>query len=218
MFSRSALTLPVVAAVVSVASTASAGLTPFVLGSAVGAERPDSAADYTTTSYSAPGYYTYSNPSTNGIADTSGLFTGSGFSHVALFNLPVADIYGGSLAQASFTSQTAAKFNINWSWNNLVNEFATWVVQRVGTGEVVASVAIDNGVVTTVGVTSAGVYGAFETTIAAGAYTVTSIMSDRGIVANSAGFASVVWNFQAVPTPGAAALLGLAGLVARRRR
>lgn len=200
------------------ASTASAGLTPFVLGAAISSERPDSAADYTTTSYSAAGYYVYSNPATNGQADTSGLFTGTGFSHLALFNLPAVDIYGGSLAQASFSSTTAAKFSINWSWNNLVNEYATWVVQSAESGNIVASVTIDNGVVTTVGVTTAGVFGAFETTIDSGVYTVTSIMSDRGIVANSAGFASVVWNFAPIPTPGAISLLALAGVVARRRR
>jgi hypothetical protein len=216
--SRAFVSLAVAAVTTAISAEASAGLLPFTVGSAVGSERPDSAADYSTTSYTMPGYYTYSNPATNGRADTSGLFTGTGFSHFALFNLPTANIYGGSLAQASVASATAAKFNINWSWNNLVNEFATWVVQRADSGEVIASVTIDNGNVTTVGVTSAGASGAFQTTIAVGNYTVTSIMSDRGVVANSVGFASVVWNFEPIPAPGALALLGIAGLVAGRRR
>lgn len=221
MSSLSPLALAVSSAALAVACSASAGLVaPFTLGSAVGPERPDSAADYTTTSYTAPGYYTYSNSATNGLADTSGVFSGSGFSHLAFFNLPVANVYGGSLAQAKFSIENTARFSINWAWNNLVNEFATWVIQNSDTGAVIAAVTVENGVVTAIGANAFGANGAFQTTLGTGIYTVTSIMSDRGVVANSAGFASVVWSFETVPVPapGTVALLGIAGLVTGRRR
>lgn len=209
------------AAILSGASVlpANAGLTaPFTLGTYLGSTAPVGQADFDTQSFTSSGYQSISaSDGASSFMLTTALFNLNGFTHIAAFNLGDL-VYGSSLARADLTVSGGGSFNINWNWGVLVDHQASWMVIDLGSGQSVAGVVYENGAATVFGGASAGGYGNFSASLSDGNYAIVSQMTELGPAAGSSGSASVVWDFTPIPAPGAVALLGLAGLAARRRR
>ena len=201
------------------AAPATAGLVaPFTLGTYLGATAPVGQDGFTTQSYTSTGYQSMSaNDGTSSFILNSAIFNINGFTHISAFNLGDL-VYGSTFARADLTVANGGSFNINWNWGVLVEHQASWMVVDLGSGTTVAGVVYENGAANVFGGASANGFGSYSAMLANGNYAIISQMTELGPAAGSSGSASVVWDFAPIPTPGAAALLGLAGLVVRRRR
>ncbi|MFM1823232.1 MAG: hypothetical protein RI967_1498 [Planctomycetota bacterium] len=201
------------------ATSASAGLVaPYTLGTYLGATAPVGQDDFTTESFSSTGYQSVS--ASDGVSSfilNSALFNVNGFTHIAAFNLGDL-VYGSAFARADLTVSNGGTFNINWNWGVLVEHQASWMVVDLGSNTAVAGVVYEDGAATVFGGASANGFGSYSASLSNGNYAIISQMTELGPAAGSSGSASVVWDFAPIPSPGAVALLGLAGLVVRRRR
>ena len=206
-----------IGAVVFVASLASVANAGFVLGSNTSSIDNASGTRVATQSdYKLVQGVSSLYPSAqNFMSGSTAMFSDTSFVHGASFAGP--DLVGTATTSATYVLDTAVQLVVSWDWHMLDGSRGKpqpqhWAIANQAGDELVGLLRNGSAFSSSGGIAELS-NGSAAVTLAAGTYTMSSSMWG---IANSG---TVVMSWVPVPTPGAMALIGIAGVaVAGRRR